>query len=419
MTASGGSGERIELPDGGVVEMTTQSRRIKDGVQDNTEPDGEDRTGFFPISPGKKTVVVRLPEDGQDMSHFYLHVDAQPLTRNVDFAGRPGPARPSFRVHNVCYAKVEEGVQGWTCIHPDGAGEGALKQRPATYVPVLTPAYNKEDSEAARAEAPIYDWYYRPEMQFSLFSLDMQQVNLKNSDGSTRNILASDNAASSYSADQMLRTLYRLEGTTTPSLTRIGGSRQLAFSLGDQLVNATLSNACPAGQTCAASSFQLSTRDAEKKLSSTDLLALRLLQKGDEANVLWEYGFYRLRIQLKDKQGAPLTKIPVGDVSYTNVTLQPENPTKAQEFTWHILKRSRGVIAEMAETTGKITVAKESDDGYIDIEARADENLFTQARVRVGCDCKACSKTGTCDARVGSVDLTFNPRYWPGWIVDR
>jgi hypothetical protein len=148
------------------------SRRTgADGLQDYTaesntaNPNGEDRTGFFPISPGKKTVVVRLPEEGYDMNHFYLHVDAQPLTRNVDFTGRPGPAGPSFLVHSVCYAKQEaDGGKGWSCIHPDGAGAGALKERPATYVPFLTAKYDEDATAAKKKTAgsaklePVYQW---------------------------------------------------------------------------------------------------------------------------------------------------------------------------------------------------------------------------------------------------------------------
>jgi len=105
MTASAlddSTAEQIALPDGGMVQM--QSPCVaKSATGTAPNPTNEDRTGFFPIRPGKRPVVVRLPDGSNvDRNHFYVHVDAQPLTRNVDFTGRPAPAGPSFSVKQVC-----------------------------------------------------------------------------------------------------------------------------------------------------------------------------------------------------------------------------------------------------------------------------------------------------------------------------
>ena len=287
----------VELSAGQQLSLRTDAGGLQDYAPESNaaNPRGEDRTGFFPISPGTKTVVVRLPRDGYDMNYFYVHVDGQPLTRNVDFSGRPAPAGPSFSVKEVCYwgtgtaegcTSSSDGKANWTCCPRQGAGAGALSERPASYVPFLTPKYNEDRTLATRktagsAQVPVeYDWLYRPEMQFSVFGLEMQQVNLKNSDGTTRNILTPGTISSLYSADNMLRTLYRLEGTTTPSLTAVDGAqRQLVFALGSQFVDATISNPCEPGQTCSASSYALATDAAKKGMKATDFLALRLLQK--------------------------------------------------------------------------------------------------------------------------------------------
>jgi hypothetical protein len=64
-------------------------------------PQGEDRSGFFSTKPGTRDVVVRMSEHDSGRGHFYVHVDAQPLTRNVDFSGSSPPAGPSFSISQV------------------------------------------------------------------------------------------------------------------------------------------------------------------------------------------------------------------------------------------------------------------------------------------------------------------------------
>jgi hypothetical protein len=104
MTLPAGAGdlEGVSI-DGGAVRLGGSQASESPGLDARQDiQQGEDRSGFFSIKPGRKDVVVRLPERDSGRGHFYVHVDAQPLTRNVDFSGSPPPAGPSFSISQVC-----------------------------------------------------------------------------------------------------------------------------------------------------------------------------------------------------------------------------------------------------------------------------------------------------------------------------
>ncbi|MDH5676978.1 MAG: hypothetical protein OEZ06_32990, partial [Myxococcales bacterium] len=116
-------------------------------------------SGFFPVEPGKHSVILRLRDANSQAGHFYVHVDAQPLSSPVDFTGRAQPAKPSFSLTEICYwTPTEESCDPQV---REAAGDGALRQRPGDYVPVLVPKYDSSAGE--------YNWVYRPEMHFSMF----------------------------------------------------------------------------------------------------------------------------------------------------------------------------------------------------------------------------------------------------------
>ena len=274
-----------------------------------------------------------------------------------------------------------------------------------SYVPFLTAKYDEAATAEARRVAggtnvaPRYQWLYRPEMQFSLFMLDMQQVNLTNSDGSQRNVLEQQGPSSLYSADSLLRTLYRLEAPKAPALSDIDGAqRKLVLAPGGKFVDAAASEECRDSQPCLSSSAELSILEAKKAASAHDFLALRLLQKGDEANVLWEYGFADIRIYITSESGSRRRIFQSAQTVRRARSLQPPNPEQLARVEWTIPAKDDGVSIDIGRTTGKIHVPAESEEGFVTIEARVDD-LFRRVKVYVGCECETCKRG--CMLRVG------------------
>jgi len=428
--------QTIELPDGGMIDMVSRGVRPDAGVNDNTTNfTGEDRTGYFPVKPGRGLAVIRLPEGTLDTNHFYVHVAAQPLERNVDFSGRPAPAGPSFSVNQACYStcidpnsqsdvcRSGSGTATWTCTtrtgNQVGAGAGALAQRPLNYVPFLTAKYDEQATAAKRKlggpDVPAeHQWLYRPEMQFSVFSLKMKELNLKDSQSDTyRNLLATTEPSSSYGSDTLIRTLYQLDRPSSRALQDIDGEkRELGLALGKKFINVTFSPPkcpveepdCDLNQTTV-----IGAPGSTNSLSAQDYLALRLLQKGDEGNVLWQYAFQELWITFHDPHDTRITNLPIGEYTQARAVLEPK-PKSAQDVRWSVVREEtqRDVLISIDPTTGKIWVPPGSADGPAVIQAYINENLYRKVTVFVGCECKDCNVPGQCTKSARRVDFSFS-----------
>ena len=419
---------------------------------------GESLTGLFPIRPGKNTSIIKLPQGDADRSHLYIHVDAQPMERNIDFLGRPEPAKPSFSLRNVCFSTcwadpddptsdrcaqtgvaVTEVGAGWSCVQrpiaasykADGAVSDAATpflERPSSYVPFLVPHFTGMVPPNSAAGVPQYEWEYRPEMQFSLFDLKVSEINVKGTSGAITNVA---NATSTLPAGtQDLAVKYALKEPVVGDLDRFEGERELAFSLGCIDAPGTPPDEkCGVVKTAKITNdgtavVDLNTTDLATAFKADDLLTLRLIQNGDEGNVLWEYGFVDIAVKLT-RDEVNVANIQIGAESPTKATaiLQPPDATALQRVQWKIVDKSDGVQASWSPEVGPstfINVPDGSEEGWIILEAKlvdptsSDANgnpvsgPSTRIKIPVGCDCELCKTPGKCIQRVGSVDLTFS-----------
>jgi hypothetical protein len=228
----------------------------------------------FEITPGSHRQVVKLEGDVLGTEHFYVHVF---------------------------------GVPDWETLGT-GAGDGPLQFRPKNYVPVRVPifdevattklrnlnAYNQQDGLTGVEKVPaVYQWPYRPEMQFSVFELTVNQLEIKTADGQTTTISFSNafdpELLRKLLADDvdMTKLLYDIASGNNNPLAPLGAERELVYSLGGEEALATINTN---GTVSFADMSHLS------KLNGGDILAIRLYQNSDSENVLWEYGFLNLAI---------------------------------------------------------------------------------------------------------------------------
>jgi len=247
--------------------------RLAKVVGVSTLGQASDQISNFPIKPGRNLVVVKLPQAQLDTAHYYLHVNGEAMEGRPDFSTTADFATT-------------------------GAGDEALQFRPKHYVPVRVPLYDKELTEEAKKvrqqaieEAiakgeepdipevtPIYQWVYRPEMQFSLFDLKkVEHINPENPE-ENENLLIS--GVDVFDIFNSFTFLYEILESTFDPLTHFGPNRELVFSLGNKEI---LVKYGPDGITLDFSDIDFSTLDP------SEILALRLYQKGDDANMLWEY----------------------------------------------------------------------------------------------------------------------------------
>ena len=220
----------------------------------------------FAIRPGRHIQVVRLPDPVAGKQHLYIQVSAEPATENPDF--------------------------GSSGIH-----QGILQHRPDKYVPFMVPLFDEDETnlsvKAWRVAKqtntnldkpdPVYQWVYRPEFQFSVYSLMMNEVRRETFDEETTDIL-DFNQPSIHSLDNLVELYYNLTTTEYAPLQAWSyqDSKELVFALGEEEIIATLGD----NQT-----LEFKNLDHLGMLQPDDYLTVRLYANNDTSNVLWEWAF--------------------------------------------------------------------------------------------------------------------------------
>lgn len=270
-------------------------------------PVGANSLSQFKIKPGQQVQVIQLPEKVLAKQHLYLQVAGQPDNRNPDFSSK-------------------------------GDGQGILKYRPTRYVPVQVPLHDEEGTELARQAfrkassekpelklkqpEPIYTWNYRPELQFSLYDLNVKEIRREYPDGDTHDVLPSKYPVIG-AGDKYLAFIYDLLTSQIGALEAwdIKGEREMTLALGSGEVKASVG----ADKTVRFENIaQLSS------LQESDFLVLRLYTNNDMANVLWEYAFNKVYMYPESSPVAPLLELSAdeaGEVPYSAVyPMTPDAP---------------------------------------------------------------------------------------------
>jgi len=304
----------------------------------------------FDIKPGKHIQLVHLPQADIDNSHYYIHVSGESLEGNPNFSGSVFDSTGA-------------------------AGEGALQYRPDHYVPVKTPVYDDNATWAGKMayqkaidegytnlEEPelVYHWVYRPEMQFSLFELEVSKIERTDLDGNVIDILSTDLPVIA-TTDNQVELFYSLLEYELPVLEPFGPGRDLIFAAGGQEV-----------MTVVDQNFKLKFDDLDhlSLLESEDFLSFRLYQSGDDENVLWEYAFGLTPI------GGPNDMYVFADDPQIELYLYlPTHPGDTSEEPKNVTVRwavigSSGTLDEYTQESGdgiylnKLTTSNTAGDKY-------------------------------------------------------
>ncbi|MEL6179925.1 MAG: hypothetical protein AAFS10_13285, partial [Myxococcota bacterium] len=291
------------LPDN-LPGFTGRLARVVNGklVGGTADEVGDDDVGYFSIKPGKHIVNLQLPSASAqnvdvalDRQHFYIHVSAAPTEELAAFAGDIlGDDRPQFYSDRVCYQRVESGPDGqaqtgWTCVpKPEDPN---LQGRPALLVPFQVARFDRTYTERLADEQArqlqeswqegdplpvvgdvetVYRWIYSPEMQFSVYDLDVHEINVTTSpdaDGDEQLGVTVD---------------YDLTAPDSADLSRPGGEGEpddgLYWGVGYERVEATISQG-DEGSTIA---------ELAGSVTPSEYIGLDLFVDGDESNPLFE-----------------------------------------------------------------------------------------------------------------------------------
>lgn len=234
----------------------------------------------FSIVPGKHLQVLKLNEKYQDNQHFYFQISGEPNTRHAVFSQNNRVGEAHF---------------------DPGSHTGKLAKRPATFVPFKVRVFDEQSTELARQvyrEAQQqgftteqfeskYRWYYRPEMQFTIYDLTINTIERVEGGTATDIIQAQQPVISS--GDDLLNLLYDLSGPEFDPLAylNINDEKELIFQIGEEELVATLGED---------QKIEFSNIEHLASLNPEDLLTMRLYVNQDAGNVLWEYAFEYLAL---------------------------------------------------------------------------------------------------------------------------
>jgi hypothetical protein len=235
-------------------------------------PVGANNLSQFKIKPGQQVQIIQLPEKVLAKQHLYLQVAGQPENRNPDFA--------------------------------TGNGEGILKYRPSKYVPVQVPLHDEEASEIARQAyrkadkekpelnlkkpEPMYSWQYRPEMQFSLYELNIKEIRKLDAKNLIDDVYQ-DKKPVVASSDNLLELYYDLLRSDISELDAWSyqGEKQLIFAIGEEEVSVTYGKD---------KTLKFDNLEHLGALDIDDYLMIRLYTNNDSGNTLLEWAFEYLSV---------------------------------------------------------------------------------------------------------------------------
>lgn len=289
-------------------------------------PVGANDLSQFQIKPGQQIQVIHLPEILLAKQHLYVQVAGQPANRHPDFS--------------------------------TGDGEGHLKHRPSHFVPFAVPLFDEESTELARQAylkgkktdkelvkpKPTYVWQYRPEFQFSMYDLNVEEIRVTDANDEIHQILEEKRPVLS-SSDKLLEFYYTLLQSDFGELPAWSyeGSRELILAVGEQEIKATLGS----DQTIRFDNF-----DHLSNLTVDDYLTIRLYANNDSGNTLWEYAFDHMLLQsildgynLQDDTTWYVTA-DEPTVDLEAVVLGYEKRVNKENFTLHWTVTGQGALQE-------------------------------------------------------------------------
>lgn len=179
-------------------------------------------------------------------------------------------------------------------------GEGG---RPSVYVPVKVPVYDEiatrqrlnayeyarqddllSEAERDRTPEPVYRWAYRPEMQFSVYGLDVKSVSSYDKDGGPQYLdLRGERVAEiGVESTSYVEILHDLLASPNGPLSLFSPDKKLIFALGEHEIEATVGES---------KQLVFDNIDHLSSLSASDHITLRLFDNNDTHNILWQYTF--------------------------------------------------------------------------------------------------------------------------------
>jgi hypothetical protein len=306
---------------------------------------GSPNMGYFSVKPGVNTELIQVPnEGGLERAFYYVHIDAaDPATIDAKW-------NQPFPQNEVCYKP--ENDEEMICV-PEASTSSPLNQRAADYVPFKVAFFDQDKTKHARDEKaggspdaePVYKYFYRPEMSFSILEMELSKLVKTDAEGEPQEVEISEGESPKpifLSTDDLsLELVYSLLQDDKGPLAPIDLPRHMVLLAGDKEISVEFG----ADRTVTLDEEDLKALDAD------DLSALRLVQRYDEENILWQFAFAKLLVMPSGTDpievSADEAQVRVNALVLDGDTVQQGEPL---EITWDV-EGSGQIVGPRTETS--------------------------------------------------------------------
>ncbi|MFY0639804.1 MAG: hypothetical protein JXR16_02080 [Bermanella sp.] len=258
---------------GRLVKVATDPANTNDPYSTNTSEfvsNTGTQTSEFSINPGTQLQVLKFAKGEIGQYHYYMQVNGKTGAEQNDFSS--------------------------------GNHTGVLRHRPNKYVPVKVPLFDEtitnvnkilqqqQNPEAKDLDA-AFNWVYRPELSFSVVDLEVSSILLHSNDPEDEPlelVNATDPVISTQ--DSAVEIFYKLLGSQYDRITPLDGEQTFILAIGEQEIEISVDGD--------GTPIKFTNLEHLGEIKPEDYLSIRLYLNEDSQNVLWDWAFNTLDLDI-------------------------------------------------------------------------------------------------------------------------
>ncbi|MGR6871828.1 hypothetical protein ACU6U9_05860 [Pseudomonas sp. HK3] len=183
-----------------------------------------------------------------------------------------------------------------------GNHTGVLRHRPNKYVPVKVPLFDEaltnvnkilqqQHNPDAKGTDAAFNWVYRPELSFSIVDLEVSSILLHSNDPEDdplELVNATDPVISTQ--DSAVEIFYKLLTSQYDRITPLDGEQTFILAIGEQEIEISVNGDGPP--------IKFTNLEHLGEIKPEDYLSIRLYLNEDSQNVLWDWAFSTMDIDM-------------------------------------------------------------------------------------------------------------------------
>ncbi|MGR6871837.1 hypothetical protein ACU6U9_05905 [Pseudomonas sp. HK3] len=258
---------------GRLVKVATDPANTSDPYSTNTSEfvsNTGTQTSEFSINPGTQLQVLKFAKGEIGQYHYYMQINGKTDAEQNDFS--------------------------------TGNHQGVLRHRPNKYVPVKVPLFDEtmtnvnkilqqQHNPDAKGTDAAFNWVYRPELSFSIVDLEVSSILLHSNDPEDDPLeLVNSTDPVISTQDSAVEIFYKLLGSQYDRITPLDGEQTFILAIGEQEIEISVDGD--------GTPIKFTNLEHLGEIKPEDYLSIRLYLNEDSQNVLWDWAFNTLDLDI-------------------------------------------------------------------------------------------------------------------------